>query len=79
VTGGSTGSNLNPLCGSKSSELFYERRTVMINPTLIDATYYGLALLFIMIGILGLSIEDDITQMTGTVRQGDRIAVKVDE
>jgi len=51
----------------------------MMNPTLIDATYYGAALLFIVIGILGLSIEDDNTQMTGTVRQGDRIAVKVDE
>jgi hypothetical protein len=50
----------------------------MMNLTLIDATYYAATLLFMVIGILGLSIEYDNAQMTETVRHGDRLEAKAD-
>jgi len=61
---GAEGRDLNPLCGSTSSKVFYERRTVMINPVLIDTLYHGaififlmIAVVFLMIAVVGLSME----------------------
>jgi hypothetical protein len=51
------GRDLNPPCGSKSSETFHERRTVMMNLALIDAMYHGAIFIFCMIAVIGISIE----------------------
>jgi hypothetical protein len=50
------GRDLNPPCGSKSSENFHERRTVMMNLALIDAMYHEAIFIFMMIAVIGIMI-----------------------
>ena len=51
------GRDLNPPCGSKSSETFHERRTVMMSLALIVAMYHGAIFIFFMIAVIGISTE----------------------
>ena len=52
------GTGLIPAFAAVSDrELFTERKTVMMNVVLIDAMYFGSIFLFVIIGLLGLSME----------------------